>query len=184
MKSAERSWTWGGGSGVGSRTHSIALAPLTALHCLHGAHLHPWASLTFTPLHPPSLLHGVKQVKQTSFPSHSTQPGSSVLSATAVTRLVQPWAHETGWCKARCGGHREDSKTRGEKRMLSGLDVFRKFYIVYVAHIIFLTDSTIHLKVSWLVLAFGWTQKGLLRKKFLYIKDQFSVESYSFLLTR
>lgn len=75
---------------VGDRTHSIALAPLIALDCLHGPHMHSWAFLTFIPLHPTSLPHGVKQVKRAKFPSHSTQPGSSVLSATAVTRLVQP----------------------------------------------------------------------------------------------
>jgi len=51
--------------------------------------MHSWAFLTFIPLHPTSLPHGVKQVKRAKFPSHSTQPGSSVLSATAVTRLVQ-----------------------------------------------------------------------------------------------
>ena len=90
MKSVERSWTWGGGSGQGDTTQSIALPPLIALNCLHGAHLHSWAFLTFIPLQPTSLPHGVKQVKLAKFPSHSTQPGSSVLSVTAVTRLVQP----------------------------------------------------------------------------------------------
>ena len=45
--------------------------------------------LTSIPLHPTSPPHGIKQVKRAKFPSHSTQPGSSVLSARAVTRLVQ-----------------------------------------------------------------------------------------------
>ena len=90
MKSVERSSTSGGGSGQGDTTHSIALTPLIALNCLHGPHFHSWAFLTFIPLQPTSLPYGVKQGKRAKFPSHSTQPDSSVLLATAVTRLVQP----------------------------------------------------------------------------------------------
>ena len=89
MKSVERSWTWGRGSGGGGQD---SLYRPRSSHCfkLSPPHIHSWAFLIFIPLHPTSLPHGLKQVKRAEFPSHSTQPGSSVLSATAVTRLVQP----------------------------------------------------------------------------------------------
>ena len=145
------------------RTHSIALAPLIALNCLHEAHLHSWTFLTFIPLQPTSLPHGVIKSNRPSF--WVSQLNLSALCCWPWQSLASCslWARETGRCKARCGNHTEDFKTHGEKRTSSSLLVFRKIYIAYVAHIIFLMDSTLHMKGSCFVSGFRWTQKELLR---------------------
>ena len=88
-KSIERSWTWARGSGGGGQD---------SLYCPGSSHcfrLSPWTSHAFLGIphihsSTPHFTSSRGKTSQTAkFPSHSTQPGSSVLSATAVTRLVQ-----------------------------------------------------------------------------------------------
>ena len=170
MKSVERSWTWGGGSGWGGQD---------SLYCPRSSQcfkLSPWsspASLGIPHIHS-STPHFSSSRGKTSQMGHVSESLDSAWQLCAVSHGSHPpCAALSTWdrpVQSSMWDHREDFKTRSEKRTLSSLDVFRKFYIVSVAHIIFLTDSTVHLKVSQFVSAFGWTQKGLLRKKFLYIR--------------
>ena len=99
---------------VGDRTHSVALAPLIALDCLHGPHMHSWAFLTFIPLHPTSLPHGVKQVKRPSFRVTRLKLAALCCRPRQSLALCSHWGCDAGRCKARCGNH-TDFKTRSEK---------------------------------------------------------------------
>ena len=145
------------GRGFGSRGHDSLYCPPSS-HCFK---LSPWSSPAFL---------GIPHIHS------STAHFTSLWGKTSQTGQVSESLDST-WklCAVGHGSHSppaapehvrqagatldveitQDFKTHSEKRASNSPLVFKEVYIAYVAHIIFLTDSTVHVKGSRFVSAFG-----------------------------